>query len=291
MAILTSGTDFTTGDQVTAATLDAQWTGAAFASGAVDNSTTQISSTAIIVKDGGITSAKLASNIAVTGTLGVGGQITQSGGGIYLNLTGSTTGVTYQESTTTGGRYRLGIESSTGGGITAGSTAYATVLSSVTNTPVQFGINNVVVGSFTSSGFSVGGTITSSSTITNSSATGVLSFTGATYGQIEASVADLYLTVPTAKTIISQVNGVTVTTLAGTGLSVTGTLNSSGGAWFGTGALATGATTGHLYIPTSAGAPTGIPATKTGQVALQFDSTNNKLYVYDGGWLSTAALT
>lgn len=57
-------------------------------------------------------------------------------------------------------------------------------------------------------------------------------------------------------------------------------------------ALATNATTGHLFIPTSAGAPTGVPASiPTGQVALQFDSTNNKLYVYDGGWISTAALT
>ena len=88
-----------------------------------------------------------------------------------------------------------------------------------------------------------------------------------------------------------------VVTVFTTGLSVTGTLsatstfNADGGAWFGTAALATGATTGHLYIPTSAGAPTGVPASKTGQVALQFDTTNNKLYVYDGGWLSTAALT
>ncbi len=89
----------------------------------------------------------------------------------------------------------------------------------------------------------------------------------------------------------------TVATLDSTGLAVTGTLsatstfNADGGAWFGTAALATGATTGHVYIQTSAGAPTGIPAAKTGQVAIQFDTTNNKLYIYDGGWLSTAALT
>ncbi len=60
----------------------------------------------------------------------------------------------------------------------------------------------------------------------------------------------------------------------------------------GNAALATNATVGYFMIPSSAGAPTGVPADiPTGQVAIHFDSTNNKLYVYDGGWLSTAALT
>ena len=62
MAILTKGVDFTTGDQVSATNLDNLVDAAAFASGAVDNSTTQLSSGSIIVKDGGITSAKHASD-------------------------------------------------------------------------------------------------------------------------------------------------------------------------------------------------------------------------------------
>ena len=54
----------------------------------------------------------------------------------------------------------------------------------------------------------------------------------------------------------------------------------------GAGALATNATTGFVHIPTCAGTPTGVPAnTPTGAAALVFDSTNNKLYVYDGGWV------
>jgi len=56
----------------------------------------------------------------------------------------------------------------------------------------------------------------------------------------------------------------------------------------GSAALATTATDGFLYIPTCAGVPTGTPTTKTGRVALIFDTTNNNLYVYDGSWISVA---
>jgi hypothetical protein len=67
---------------------------------------------------------------------------------------------------------------------------------------------------------------------------------------------------------------------------------SDGNIAFNDAALATSATVGYIMIPSCAGAPTGVPADiPTGQVALHFDSTNNKLYVYDGGWISTAALT
>jgi hypothetical protein len=59
----------------------------------------------------------------------------------------------------------------------------------------------------------------------------------------------------------------------------------AGGLVIGTGALATTATDGFLYIPTCAGTPTGVPTTQTGTVAMIFDTTNNKLYIYDGGWL------
>lgn len=66
MAILSKGTDFSTGDQVTAAKLDALVDNATFASDAVDDSTTALDSNGkIIVKDGGITSAKL--NLSATG--------------------------------------------------------------------------------------------------------------------------------------------------------------------------------------------------------------------------------
>lgn len=39
-----------------------------------------------------------------------------------------------------------------------------------------------------------------------------------------------------------------------------------------------------MYIPTSAGTPTGTPNGSTGRVAMLFDTTNDKAYVYDTSW-------
>ena len=69
MAILSKGTDFETGNQVTAGNLDALVDNATFASGAVDNISTALDSNSpqrIIVKDGGITTAKLADSSSTT---------------------------------------------------------------------------------------------------------------------------------------------------------------------------------------------------------------------------------
>lgn len=71
------------------------------------------------------------------------------------------------------------------------------------------------------------------------------------------------------------------------GLSLRGYITENGSVIIGSGAsaLATTATDGFLYIPTCAGAPTGVPTTQTGTVALIFDTTNNRLYIYDGAWI------
>lgn len=88
MSVLSKGTTFTTGQQVTATNLNNSVDSATFLSGATDSVTTQLSGGAIIVKDGGISAAKIASgavtsakldtNIAVTGTLSSGGTFTAS---------------------------------------------------------------------------------------------------------------------------------------------------------------------------------------------------------------------
>ena len=59
MAILSTGNTYVTNDQVTAANLNSAVNGATFASGAVDNVTTQLSGGAVIVKDKGVTASKL----------------------------------------------------------------------------------------------------------------------------------------------------------------------------------------------------------------------------------------
>ena len=102
MAILSKGTTYATGDQVTASGLNALVDSATFASGAVDDSTTQLSSGAIIVKDGGVTMAKLAtaSNgqipigngsgyTAATLTAGTNIAVTNASGSVTVGLTGT----------------------------------------------------------------------------------------------------------------------------------------------------------------------------------------------------------
>lgn len=61
-------------------------------------------------------------------------------------------------------------------------------------------------------------------------------------------------------------------------------ITSGGSVIINTAAIATNATDGFLYIPSCAGTPTGTPTTFTGRLALVYDSTNNKFYVYNGAW-------
>ena len=51
--------------------------------------------------------------------------------------------------------------------------------------------------------------------------------------------------------------------------------------------LATTATDGFLYTPSTAGLPTGVPTTKTGLVPTIYDTTNDKVYTYNSGWKPT----
>jgi hypothetical protein len=49
--------------------------------------------------------------------------------------------------------------------------------------------------------------------------------------------------------------------------------------------LATTATAGFFYIPSGAGAPTGVPSTVTGTtMPMYYDRTNDYLYFYNGSW-------
>jgi hypothetical protein len=77
----------------------------------------------------------------------------------------------------------------------------------------------------------------------------------------------------------------------GTGGADRLTIDGSGNIVPGTAALATTAVNGFTYIQTCPGTPTGVPTAFAGRAALVYDTTNNKLYVYNGAWKATAALT
>jgi hypothetical protein len=63
-------------------------------------------------------------------------------------------------------------------------------------------------------------------------------------------------------------------------------LHQNGNVVMGTAALATNATDGFFYGASCAGTPTGAPTAFTGRVPMIYDTTNNKLYVYNGAWKS-----
>lgn len=94
-------------------------------------------------------------NGAVSGvtTLATSNRITvTSSNGLFLDSNGPTTGDNYIEMANTGSTTDIGSESSAGGAIFTGSTAYATVLGNLNNVPVQIGVNSSIVGTFTSTG-------------------------------------------------------------------------------------------------------------------------------------------
>lgn len=62
--------------------------------------------------------------------------------------------------------------------------------------------------------------------------------------------------------------------------------NNLGSLVIGSGALATTATNGFLYIPSCPGAPTGTPTANTGRVPMVYDSSNDAFYIYNGAWRS-----
>lgn len=101
MPVLSKGTTFAVGDAPTATTLNNLVDNATFAADAVDNATTQLSGGAVIVKDGGITPAKLStggpswtSGGALTATSiqnsPIGSSTASSGAFTTLSATGTT---------------------------------------------------------------------------------------------------------------------------------------------------------------------------------------------------------
>lgn len=103
--------------------------------------------------------------------------------------------------------------------------------------------------------------------------------------------ADIRITSATVQITSSAANGGTVMPVQ---VSVNGNVSTiwdlNGSVRLGL-AVATNATDGFPYLPANAGAPSGTPTAKAGFVPFYYDTTNNKIYVYNGAWKATAALT
>jgi len=103
---------------------------------------------------------------------------------------------------------------------------------------------------------------------------------------ISASAPKIYMTDETTSakslTITTDANKTTFKEAAGTDILTLDLSNKS--VVVGSAALSTSATDGFLYVNTTAGAPSGIPTSWTGRAALNIDTTNDRIYYYNGGW-------
>lgn len=86
-------------------------------------------------------------------------------------------------------------------------------------------------------------------------------------------------------TVAASITGDATLTLPASGTVVS--ITSTGDTAVGGGLLLTTAVAGFLYVDTCSGTPTGVPTGSTGRVPLVFDTSTDKLYIYNGSWKST----
>jgi hypothetical protein len=177
MAILSKGATIVADTQISATNLNNLVDAATFVSGAVDGTTTQLSGGAIIVKDGGITPAKLS-----TGGPSWTGGGTLSATAFSGPLTGAVTGnVTGNLTGNSAGTHTGAVIGNVTGDVT-GNASTATKIASITNSDIV---------QLTASQTLTNKTLTSP-TITG---TGAIAgnFTGPITGNISSSIADITL--------------------------------------------------------------------------------------------------
>jgi len=93
-------------------------------------------------------------------TLNVSQPITTTYSGTYaINSTSAGTGPSAINFYNTGANLIAGVEGSTGGALVTGSTAYAVILASYVNKPIQFGVNDTVRTTISATGLAVTGAL------------------------------------------------------------------------------------------------------------------------------------
>jgi hypothetical protein len=177
MAILSKGATIVADTQISATNLNNLVDAATFVSGAVDGTTTQLSGGAIIVKDGGITPAKLSTggpSWTSGGTLSATAFSGPLAGAVTGNVTGNLTG-------NSAGTHTGAVVGNVTGDVT-GNASTATKIASITNSDIV---------QLTASQTLTNKTLTSP-TITG---TGAIAgnFTGPITGNIISSIADITL--------------------------------------------------------------------------------------------------
>lgn len=106
---------------------------------------------------------------------------------------------------------------------------------------------------------------------------------GTQFGVNRANACFIYSSAASTSAFVIGHTGVAAPVILGTNNVEVARVTSSGSFSIGTGAVATTATNGFLYVTACAGTPTGVPTAITGRVPIVVDSTNNKLYFYSGG--------
>jgi hypothetical protein len=175
---------------------------------------------------GSIVNVEMGSTLASTSNTLVNGRLlayrTTAGGNPGFRCYGTSTDQNYiQIDSTGGGQTALGVNGSVGAELGTGTTAYATVLGSYVNVPVEIVVNNAKVASFASTGLAV---------------TGTLSATSGYDGTVGATTANTgAFTTVTATSIkfgsgsvLSQYETGTWTPNQGSGLTVIGGFSSTG---------------------------------------------------------------
>ncbi len=102
-------------------------------------------------------------------------------------------------------------------------------------------------------------------------------------GSLRASAGDARIQLD-----LATGNSFQVTTASG--VSELFRVDESGSVISGLGSTAPNRVSDFLYISTSAGPPTGVPSAASGRVPIAFDTVNNSLHIYNGGWREIGAV-